>query len=130
MRSAYTVDGIMIGRGSIGNPWIFRQIKHYFQTGNLLPPPTTQERIATCRKHLEESIAWKGEKTGILEMRRHYANYFKGYADIKTYRARLVEANELNAILETFEEIEEKYSSFAPILTLPTLQDNDHFCDA
>jgi tRNA-dihydrouridine synthase B len=130
MRSAYAVDGIMIGRGAIGNPWIFWQIKHYFQTGNLTPPSTTQERIAVCRQHLEESIAWKGEKTGILEMRRHYANYFKGYTDIKAYRTRLVEANELKAILEILQEIEEKYSSFTPISALPILADNVHFCDA
>ncbi|MCS6904964.1 MAG: tRNA dihydrouridine synthase DusB [Bacteroidia bacterium] len=118
LRTTFAVDGMMIGRGAIGNPWIFREIKHYFATGNLLVPPSTQERVAICRQHLEESIAWKGEKTGIYEMRRHYANYFKGYPDIKVYRNRLVQANELLEILDILTEIEQKYSSFAAELSL------------
>src|SRR5687767_5724245 len=76
-RMEYEVDGIMIGRAAIGYPWNFREIKHFFRTGEILQEPTIQERIGVCRTHLEKSIAWKGERTGIFEMRRHYSNYFK-----------------------------------------------------
>ena len=78
-KNRYGVDGIMIGRASIGNPWIFREIKHYFATGNILAPPTIHERVDAARQHLRHSIVWKGERLGILEMRRHYTNYFRGF---------------------------------------------------
>jgi len=109
-RDRYGVDGIMIGRASIGNPWVFREIKHYFETGELLPPPTIQERVAATKEHLRHSIEWKGEKLGVVEMRRHYTNYFRGYHGIKEYRKQLVtnyNPEELYAILDT---IEERYS--------------------
>lgn len=109
-KERYGVDGIMIGRAAIGYPWIFREIKHYRATGELLPPPTIEERIAACRKHLRGSIAWKGAQLGMLEMRRHYANYLKGLPHVKEYRMRLVttlDANELEAI---FEDMLEHYS--------------------
>ncbi len=109
-RDRYGVDGIMIGRASIGNPWIFREIKHYFETGELLPPPTIQERVAATKEHLHHSIEWKGEKLGVVEMRRHYTNYFRGYHGIKEYRKQLVtnyDPENLYAILDT---IEERYS--------------------
>ena len=103
-KTQYGVDGIMIGRASIGYPWIFREVKHFLQTGELLPPPTLEERIRILRKHLHHAIQWKGEKTGIFEMRRHYTNYLRGLQDIKPYRKMLVEAADLpdiEAILVT-----------------------------
>jgi nifR3 family TIM-barrel protein len=103
MKNKYGVDGVMIGRAAIGYPWIFREIKHYIQTGEHLKPPTIEERVEVCRRHLQKSIAWKGAVTGILEMRRHYANYLKGLPNIKEYRMRLVEcktAQEVNACLD------------------------------
>src|ERR1700743_877270 len=109
-RMEYGVDGMMIGRAAIGYPWIFREIKHFFATGEHLEKPTIAERIGACRTHLMKSIEWKGEKTGIFEMRRHYSNYFKGIDNFKEYRMKLVTAGtleELNAILE---EINETYA--------------------
>ena len=106
-RNRYGVDGIMIGRASIGYPWIFREIKHYFATGEKLKPPTMEERIDACRKHFEFSIRWKGERQGIVEMRRHYANYFKGISHFKEFRTRLVTLQEPADIYATFEEIKE-----------------------
>ncbi len=102
-KNRYGVDGIMIGRAAIGYPWIFREIKHFLNTGELLPPPTLEERVEACRQHLQGSVAWKGEKLGILEMRRHYTNYLKGLPHIKDFRTRLVtteQISELNAILD------------------------------
>ncbi|MGI2298539.1 tRNA dihydrouridine synthase, partial [Candidatus Cardinium hertigii] len=109
-KDKYGVDGIMIGRASIGYPWIFREIKHYHATGNLLPPPTLVERIETVKKHLTHAIAWKGERTGILEMRRHYANYFRGMTGIKAYRSSLVTANDYRTITDLLDEIMQKGS--------------------
>ena len=107
-KDKYGVDGIMIGRASIGYPWIFREIKHYHATGNLLPPPTLVERIETVKKHLIHAIGWKGERTGILEMRRHYANYFRGVTGIKQYRSSLVTANDAKAIGDLLDEMAQK----------------------
>lgn len=104
----YEVDGIMIGRASIGYPWIFREIHHYYRTGEHLTPPTIAERVGACRTHLEKSIQWKGEKTGIFEMRRHYANYFKGIDHSKEYRMKLVTLNtfsEINCVLDEIGEM-------------------------
>ena len=111
-RDAYGVDGIMIGRASIGNPWIFKQIKHYFRTGELLPPPTLREKAEAVRKHLQHSLEWKGEKLGVLEMRRHYTNYFKGLPQIKQFRAKLVTEHDPNQLFEIIDEIEHHYSKF------------------
>jgi tRNA-dihydrouridine synthase B len=99
-RMEYGVDGMMIGRAAIGYPWIFREIKHYFKTGEHLDKPAFAERIDACRTHLVKSIEWKGPKTGVFEMRRHYANYFKGIDNFKEYRMKLVTAG-------TFEELED-----------------------
>jgi len=85
----YGVDGIMVGRASIGYPWIFREIKHYLTTGEELAPPTLQERVDTCKAHFTESLKWKGDVLGVLEMRRHYHSYFKGFANFKPYREKL-----------------------------------------
>ncbi len=112
-RNRYGVDGIMIGRASIGYPWVFREIKHYMQTGELLPPPTTSERVDAAREHLRRSIEWKGFKLGVLEMRRHYTNYFRGYAGIKDFRKRLVTEDTPEALYAILDEIEELYSEVA-----------------
>lgn len=110
-RKRFGPDGIMIGRASIGYPWIFREIKHYFATGELLGPPSVQERVQAARQHLLDSLAWKGPKLGVLEMRRHYAPYFKGLPDIKPYRARLVTEMEPATLLAILEEIEMVYGN-------------------
>ncbi len=91
-QNRYGVDGVMIGRAAIGYPWIFNEIKHFVATGQHLALPTIADRVAVCRQHLDFSLRWKGEKTGIFEMRRHYTNYFKGVEHFKPYRMRLVEA--------------------------------------
>lgn len=113
----YGVDGIMIGRASIGYPWIFREMKHYFNTGELLAPPTHQERVDTCRAHLLESLKWKGDVLGILEMRRHYHAYFKGYPNFKPFRERLVGTMNPEELIAVLDEIAFVYSGalFEPI---------------
>lgn len=110
-RLEYEVDGIMIGRAAIGYPWIFREIKHFFKTGEKLAGPTLEERIEVCRTHLHKSIEWKGEKTGIFEMRRHYANYFKGIPDFKEYRMKLVSLQNVDAIESVLTEIAGKFEA-------------------
>ena len=97
-RMEYEVDGIMIGRAAIGYPWIFREIKHFFKTGEHLPEPTITERVEVCKTHLDKSIEWKGPRVGIFEMRRHYANYFKGIPDFKEYRMKLVSLENVDHI--------------------------------
>ena len=102
-KNRYGVDGIMIGRAAIGYPWIFREIKHFFETGQHLNPPSVEERVAVCRKHLRRSIEWKNPVVGINEMRRHYANYLKGLPNIKEFRNQLVTLKteeEINAVLD------------------------------
>lgn len=101
----YEVDGIMIGRAAIGYPWIFREVKHFYKTGEKLAPPTLQERVESCKTHFEKSIEWKGTKTGIFEMRRHYANYFKGIENFKEFRMKLVQAGTVEEINTLFDEI-------------------------
>ncbi len=108
-RMQYEIDGIMIGRAAIGYPWIFREIRHFFKTGEYLSEPTISERVDVCRTHFEKSILWKGEKTGIFEMRRHYANYFKGVPDFKDYRMRLVSLENIQDIHSTLDEINERF---------------------
>jgi tRNA-dihydrouridine synthase B len=108
-RLEYEVDGIMIGRAAIGYPWIFREIKHFFETGTHLEGPTLEERIDVCRTHLQKSIEWKGPKTGIFEMRRHYANYFKGIANFKEYRMKLVSLESVEAIEDVLNDIRNKF---------------------
>lgn len=114
-RMEYEIDGIMIGRASIGYPWIFREIKHFFATGERLAEPTIAERVDTCRTHLQKSIEWKGPKTGIFEMRRHYANYFKGIPHFKEYRMKLVKLEDINDIEEVLSEIESNFANLEPI---------------
>jgi tRNA-dihydrouridine synthase B len=110
-RLEYEVDGIMIGRASIGYPWIFREIKHFFRTGELLPGPSLSERIEVCRTHLDKSVEWKGLRTGIFEMRRHYSNYFKGIPDFKEYRMKLVSLDNLDDIHSVLQEISQKFET-------------------
>jgi nifR3 family TIM-barrel protein len=110
-RMEYEVDGMMIGRAAIGYPWIFREIKHYFATGEHLDGPTIAERIDVCRTHLEKSVAWKGPKTGIFEMRRHYASYFKGIENFKEFRMRLVQAGTIEDVEEILEQIHDNYAT-------------------
>ena len=109
-RNRYGIDGIMIGRASIGYPWIFREIKHFFETGENLAPPTTEERIDAARQHLRHSMEWKGPKLGVVEMKRHYSGYLKGLPEIKPYRMQLVMENDPATLFAILDEIEEKYA--------------------
>ena len=111
-KERYGVDGIMIGRAAIGYPWIFREIKHYLATGEILPAPTLAERVAICKKHLRKSVEWKGPKVGIFEMRRHYTNYLKGLPGIKDYRARLVTLMEPVEIESVLDEVTTNYEGY------------------
>ena len=129
-RYKYGVDGIMIGRASIGYPWIFREIKHYFATGELLPPPTLEERVEAARKHLLHSISWKGESLGIVEMRRHYTNYFRGIPNIKDYRKELVTLREKDAIMEVLQNIENNYRGFDFQHVYGISEGGADYCDA
>lgn len=104
-KNRYGVDGVMIGRASIGNPWVFNQIKHYLKTGEHLPLPSIEERVAAAKLHLQKSIEWKGEHQGIVEMRRHYANYFKAIPDFKPIRTQLVTLNTAEELYEVLEGI-------------------------
>jgi nifR3 family TIM-barrel protein len=110
MRDNYGVDGIMIGRASIGYPWIFDEIKNYLNTGQHLPPPTIDQRVDTCLKHFDFSVKWKGDRVGNVEMRRHYANYFRGFRDFKQFRMQLVTLNENEQIRQVLEEVRNYYS--------------------
>lgn len=117
-RNRYGVDGIMIGRASIGYPWIFREIKHYFATGELLDAPDVQERVRAARQHLTDSLAWKGEKLGVLEMRRHYAPYLRGLPHVKPYRARLVTEMDPAVLFEILDEVEAVYANMEAFETI------------
>ena len=108
-KNRYGVDGIMIGRASIGYPWIFREIKHYLAYGEIPQAPDITERIEACRTHFVKSLEWKGERTGIFEMRRHYSNYFKGLDHFKPFRTALVSTEDPAEILAIFGQIEETY---------------------
>ncbi|MFN5334843.1 MAG: tRNA dihydrouridine synthase DusB [Bacteroidota bacterium] len=111
-KNRYGVDGIMIGRAAIGYPWIFNEIKHFLQTGTHLPPPTIEQRVEVCRKHLHKSYTWKGPRIGIFEMRRHYANYLKGMPNIKEYRSKLVTLEPIEEIDAVLDEILLKFKGF------------------
>lgn len=113
MRDRYGLDGAMIGRASIGYPWFFAEVKEYFKTGKHLPPPGMEERATVAKRHLEMAIAWKGEKLGVLETRRHYANYFKGIPHFKEFRQRLVGSDSAREVLDTLDEVAGLSSVFA-----------------
>jgi nifR3 family TIM-barrel protein len=110
MKNKYGVDGVMIGRASIGYPWIFREIRHFLNTGEHLAPPTISERVDMCRIHLEKSLEWKNGRTGIFEMRRHYSNYFKGLDHFRDFRTRLVTSESEEELFSILEEVRERYT--------------------
>ena len=114
-KNKYGVDGIMIGRAAIGYPWIFNEIKHYIATGQKLEQPDLAERVKVVKKHLAFSVEWKGEKKGIFEMRRHYANYFRGMTNFKPFRVRLVEAQSYEETKSILDEIVNKFE-YSPTL--------------
>jgi nifR3 family TIM-barrel protein len=111
-KNKYDVDGIMIGRASIGYPWIFNEIKHFMKTGEHLDKPNINDRADIAMEHLEMSIAWKGEALAINEMKRHYSNYFKGIPDFKEYRVKLVTSYDLNEIKDTLALVKEKFGQY------------------
>jgi len=109
VKERYGVDGVMIGRGAIGNPWIFKEIKHYLKTNTFLEKPNIQERVNVCKQHLKHSITWKGERVGIAEMKRHYSSYFKAIPDFKQFRTRMVTSNSVAEVLEILNEVQNKF---------------------
>ena len=104
-RNKYGIDGIMIGRAAIGYPWIFNEIKHYFVTGELLPSPTIADRVEAAKNHLLWSVEWKGERQGVVEMRRHYANYFKGIPNFKEHRHKLVTLDASEEVVKALDNV-------------------------
>jgi nifR3 family TIM-barrel protein len=112
MRDVYGLDGAMIGRASIGNPWVFRQIKHYFETGTHMAPVGMTERIEAARRHLKMAIDWKGEVLGVLETRRHYSTYFKGIPDFKPYRTKMVTSDHSVDVFNAFDEVEKVFGDY------------------
>lgn len=109
MKQQTGADGIMIGRGATGNPWIFREVKHYLNTGTILPGPDIGERLSICRRHLLTSVTWKGEYVALVETRKHYAHYFKGLSDFKSFRIKLMTAPTTADIFSILDEIESVY---------------------
>lgn len=112
MRDQYGLDGAMIGRASIGNPWFFNQVKHYFKTGTHMPSPSILERVEAAKRHLEMAIAWKGETLGVLETRRHYTNYFKGIPHFKEYRTRMVTSNASEDVFEALNDVAKEWGDY------------------
>ena len=113
VRDELGLDGAMIGRASIGNPWFFNEIKHYFKTGLHKEHVSIKERAAVAKRHLEMSVAWKGEKLGVYETRRHYSNYFKGIENFKPYRQKLVTTETSNEVYEILDSISEKFAQYS-----------------
>ena len=111
MRDVYGLDGAMIGRASIGYPWFFNEVKHYFKTGKHLPKPTISERADMAKRHLELAIKWKGERLGVVETRRHYTNYFKGIPHFKEYRLKMVTLDNPQDVFTVFEEVKEAFKN-------------------
>lgn len=111
MFDSYGVDAIMIGRGAIGKPWLFRDVKHYLQTGVLLPEMTVADKVELAKRHLNYSLEWKGDKTGVFEMRQHFSNYFKGLRDFKSTRIRLVTETDPEILVKILDEISNKWGS-------------------
>lgn len=112
MRDSYGLDGAMIGRASIGNPWFFKQVKHYFETRKHLEPISIEERVRAARRHLQMAIDWKGETLGVFETRRHYTNYFKGIPNFKEYRMKMVTSDKAKDVLDAFDEVLEAFSDY------------------
>jgi len=112
MRDDYGLDGCMIGRASIGNPWFFKEVKHFLKTGNHIAPPTMEERVDAAKRHLQMAIDWKGEKLGVFETRRHYTNYFRGIPHFKEYRMKMVTSDESVDVFKALEEVALKFKGF------------------
>jgi len=110
MKDQYGLDGAMIGRASIGNPWFFNQVKYFMKTGTYLSEPSVADRVSVARRHLEMAVDWKGEVLGVLETRRHYTNYFKGLENFKPYRTRMVTSNRSEEVFQVFDEVLEAYA--------------------
>ena len=110
-KNKYDCDGIMIGRGAIGYPWIFNEVKHYFKTGEILPEPTIEQRLEAVRQHAEWSMEWKGERLGLIEMRQHYSNYFRGIPHFKDFRRKFLEVFTLEEIDVVIVEATDFYST-------------------
>ena len=110
MRDEFGIDGAMIGRASIGNPWFFNEVKYFLETGKKLARPSIDQKVAAARRHLEMAIDWKGETLGVLETRRHYTNYFKGIPNFKPFRTRMVTSDEAAKVFEVFDEIMEAFT--------------------
>ncbi len=119
MFDRYGVDGVMIGRATYGRPWIFREIKHYLRTGEIMPQPSVLERVAIAKEHLAKSIEIKGEKVGILEMRRHLSNYFKGLPNFKDTRFKLVTLNDPAELVEVIDSIADRWGDFDTSAQVP-----------
>jgi len=111
-KNKFGLDGMMIGRAAIGYPWIFNEIKHYFKTGEHLAQPTMLDRVEAARNHLTWSMDWKGERVGIVEMRRHYTNYFKGVSNFKEHRLKLVTLENAECLFKALDEIQEVYADY------------------
>tara|TARA_B100001057_G_C22361772_1_gene761133 strand:- start:30 stop:665 length:636 start_codon:yes stop_codon:yes gene_type:complete len=109
MRDRFGLDGAMIGRSSIGNPWFFNQVKHFFKTKEHMPDPPILERIKMAEKHLRLAIDWKGEKLGILETRRHYSSYFRGIPNFKKYKMKMLTSNTKNELFSVFIDLKSKF---------------------
>lgn len=116
-KNRYGVDGIMIGRATIGYPWFFNEVKHFMNTGQHLAKPGIKDCVQITRDHLMMSIEWKGERLGVAEMKRHYTNYFKGIAHFKEYRQKLVTTFDLSEILETLDYIEQNSDQFELLIS-------------
>jgi len=112
MRDKYGLDGAMIGRASIGYPWFFKEVKHYFKTGEHLSPPSMAERVEAAKRHLQMAIDWKGETLGVFETRRHYTNYFKGIPNFKEYRMKMVTSDDADTVFEAFDEVLETFGDY------------------
>ena len=116
VRDEFGLDGAMIGRAAIGNPWFFNQVKMYLKDKTIASSPTIYERAEAARTHLRMAIDWKGEVLGVLETRRHYSNYFKGIPDFKKYRTKMVTLNSSHEVFEVFDEVLDKFKDLAPVL--------------
>ncbi|MCD8072959.1 MAG: tRNA dihydrouridine synthase DusB [Alistipes sp.] len=121
----YGVDGVMIGRATYGRPWIFREIRHYLDTGELLPQPTVTERVEIAKRHLLKSVEVKGQKVGVLEMRRHLSNYFKGLPDFKATRLKLVTLDDIPDLLSTLDYIADRWGDFDTSAVIPASLSKD-----
>ena len=116
MRDSYGLDGAMIGRASIGNPWFFNEVKHFFKTGEHLAPPTIAQRVEVARRHLQMAIDWKGDRLGVVETRRHYTNYFKGIPHFKEYRMKMVTSDDPKDVYAVFDEVLDKFGNYEFVL--------------